>query len=71
MERDSALIFEFAILNSLVLNPDKTKLIRFIALSPAIRNDFKIFVKGNLISEDHNVKYLELFSIVILSLMTI
>lgn len=58
MERDSALLFEFARLNRLVLNADKTKLLRFRPHSQVLNNNFGIYVDGKLISEEHEIKYL-------------
>ena len=52
----SDLIFEFARLNKLVLNADKTKLMRF--RSHAFSNNFNIYVDGNIIYESTSVKYL-------------
>ncbi|XP_075163247.1 uncharacterized protein LOC142235881 [Haematobia irritans] len=58
MERDSALIFEFARLNGLLLNPSKIKVIRFRPHSQARNGDFCLYVDGRLINESHCVRYL-------------
>ena len=60
MERDISLIFKFARLNKLVLNPDKTKLVRF--RPHAFSNNFNIYVDGNIIYESDSVKYLGITS---------
>lgn len=58
MERDSALLFEFARLNHLVLNANKTRLIRFRPHSRTLNQDFSIFVNGKLVKEEQETKYL-------------
>lgn len=58
IERDSALVFEYARLNRLVLNPKKTKLLRFRPSSLIINNDFTFFVNGELVKEEHEIQYL-------------
>lgn len=58
IERDVALIFEFARINRLCLNPGKTQLIRFRPHSASINNNFNVYIDGQSISETHCVKYL-------------
>lgn len=58
IERDAALIFEFARLNRLLLNPGKTNLIRFRPHSLSINNNFNVYVDGNIVHETHSIKYL-------------
>lgn len=58
IERDASLIFEFARLNRLVLNPNKTKLLRFRPHALSINNNFNVFIDGKAIYETHSIKYL-------------
>lgn len=58
IERDVALIFEFARINRLCLNPGKTQLIRFRPHSASINNYFSVYIDGRIISESNSVKYL-------------
>lgn len=58
IERDASLIIEYARINGLVLNPDKTKLLRFRPHSPSINSDFSIYINGKLVREEHEIKYL-------------
>ncbi|XP_075158740.1 uncharacterized protein LOC142231945 [Haematobia irritans] len=57
IERDSALLCEFARVNRLVLNADKTKLIRFRP-NPSVNNDFSVYIDGKSIHECISVTYL-------------
>lgn len=58
MEKDMSLIFEFARINKLILNADKTKLIRFRPNSHKFENEFSVYVDGKVVTEDSKVKYL-------------
>lgn len=59
MEHDAALIVEFARLNRLLINPNKTKIVRFRPrLSASEINPFSINVNGELVSEALSAKYL-------------
>lgn len=58
IERDLSLIFEFARINKLLLNADKTKLIRFRPNSQKFENHFSINVDGVVVTEVSEVKYL-------------
>lgn len=58
IERDAALLVEFARLNRLKLNPNKTKLVRFRPHSANINHDFQLTIDTKTIDESHSVKYL-------------
>lgn len=58
MERDVALLFEYARLNGLMLNPSKTKMVRFRPQAYSLNHDFSVNVDGILICETQSVKYL-------------
>lgn len=58
MERDVALIFEFARLNRLLLNPNKTKVVRFRPHPSSHNDNFSVSVDGKFVREEHSVKYL-------------
>lgn len=58
IEKDASLLFEFARLNRLCLNPDKTKLIRFRPHSISINNSFNVYIDGKPVVESHSIKYL-------------
>lgn len=57
MERDAALISEFARINKLVLNAKKTKLLRFKPSSQQ-NEGFSVFVDGNVVTEQKSITYL-------------
>lgn len=57
MERDASLIFEYFRVNKLVINANKTKLIRFKP-RPNTDNIFSVNINGNVVHEVHSVKYL-------------
>ncbi|XP_075162787.1 uncharacterized protein LOC142235420 [Haematobia irritans] len=58
MERDSAMLFEFARINGLLINPSKTKVVRFRPHSTAINHEFRVVIDGRAIEETNHVKYL-------------
>lgn len=58
IEKDASLLFEYARLNRLCLNPDKTKLIRFRPNSASLNNNFSVYIDGKLTMESHSIKYL-------------
>lgn len=60
MERDAALILEYTRINKLILNADKTKLIRF---KPHCNNtiNFSVFVDGKEIYVVNSIKYLGVY----------
>lgn len=60
MEHDAAIIFEFARINKLILNANKTQLIRF---KPYSSNNiyFSVFVDGREIVDATSVKYLGIY----------
>lgn len=60
IERDAALIVEFARINKLALNANKTKLMRFKPYNQS-NNSFSIFVDGTEIKEVTSLKYLGIY----------
>lgn len=58
IERDVSLLFEFARINGLLLNPNKTKMVRFRPRSANVNHDFGVYMDGKYIEETHSVKYL-------------
>lgn len=59
VERDAALISEFLRLNKLLLNANKTRLVRFKPYNNR-NNNFSVFVDGKEILEENSINYLGL-----------
>ncbi|XP_075163964.1 uncharacterized protein LOC142236620 [Haematobia irritans] len=58
MEHDAKIISEFCRINKLIINPNKTKLMRFRPRCPPVEETFNITIGGVRISECQSMKYL-------------